>query len=101
MLRNRLLSLCAVLLCLLALSFVATLPAWGQGTATNTGTIIGSVFDNSGAFVPGAAVAISENTTSSTRTTTTDKSGRFVFADVDPFPLPSRLRKLPGLNSRP
>src|SRR5215469_11430354 len=84
MLRNRLLSLCAVLLCLLALSVVAPVPAWGQGTATNTGTMIGSVFDNSGAFVPGATVAITENTTSSTRTTTTDKSGRFVFADVDP-----------------
>ena len=82
MLRNRLFSLCAVLLCVVAMSAVASLPAWAQ--ATNTGTIIGSVFDNSGAFVPAAAVSITQATTGSTRTATTDKSGRFVFADVDP-----------------
>jgi Carboxypeptidase regulatory-like domain len=79
MFRNRLLSICAVLLCVLAIS---TLPAWGQ--ATNTGTIVGSVFDNTGAFVPGAKVTITEMTTSAARSTVTDKSGRFVFADVDP-----------------
>jgi Carboxypeptidase regulatory-like domain len=79
MFRNRLLSICAVLLCVLAIS---VLPAWGQ--ATNTGTIIGSVFDNTGAFVPGAKVTITEMTTSATRSTVTDKTGRFVFADVDP-----------------
>lgn len=66
------------------LLFVAlcALPSWGQ--ATNTGTIIGSVFDNTGAFVPGAKVTITQNTTNAARSTVTDKSGRFVFVDVDP-----------------
>ena len=58
------------------------MPAWGQ--ATNTGTIIGSVFDNTGAFVPSASITIMQTTTGTTRSTTTDKTGRFVFADVDP-----------------
>lgn len=61
---------------------LCTLSARGQ--ATNTGTIIGSVFDNTGAFVPGAKVTITQNTTNAARSTTTDKSGRFVFVDVDP-----------------
>jgi Carboxypeptidase regulatory-like domain/TonB dependent receptor len=79
--RNRVLWIGAVVLAA-ALVALSASPAWAQ--ATNTGTILGSVYDNSGAFVPGAAVAITQTTTGATRTTTTDKSGRFVFADVDP-----------------
>jgi hypothetical protein len=69
----------AALICLLV---VSAAPAWGQ--SSNTGTIIGSVFDNSNAFVPGATVTVTQTNTGSMRTTLTDKSGRFVFADVDP-----------------
>src|SRR5208282_3105179 len=69
----------AALICLLV---VSAAPAWGQ--ATNTGIIIGSVFDNTNAFVPGAAVTITQTSTGNVRSTVTDKSGRFVFADVDP-----------------
>lgn len=79
MFRNCLVWICAVLVCVLV---VTLSPSWGQ--ATNTGTIIGSIFDNTGAFVPGAQVAITQTTTGAVRSTTTDKSGRFVFADVDP-----------------
>lgn len=79
MLRKSLLSICAVLICVLA---VTVSPTWGQ--ATNAGTILGSVFDNTGAFVPSAKVTITQTTTSAARSTVTDKSGRFVFVDVDP-----------------
>jgi Carboxypeptidase regulatory-like domain len=68
-----------------AFAFVLALcamPVWGQ--ATNTGTIIGSVSDESGASVQDAKVTIAQATTGSVRSTTTDKSGRFVFVDVDP-----------------
>jgi Carboxypeptidase regulatory-like domain len=83
--RNRMLGVCLVLLFVpLAIGLIAVMasPVWGQ--ATNTGTILGSVFDNSNAFVPGATVTITQTTTGATRTSATDKSGRFVFADVDP-----------------
>jgi hypothetical protein len=81
MLRGRLLSICAVLLCAFSASSVG-LPAWGQ--ATNTGTVIGSVVDRSNAAVPGAEVTLTQMTTGAERTTTTDDAGRFAFADVDP-----------------
>jgi len=71
-----------VFVALICLLVVSVAPAWGQ--ATNTGIIIGSVFDNTNAFVPGAAVSITQTTTGNVRSTVTDKSGRFVFADVDP-----------------
>lgn len=92
--RNRVLGVCAVLLVVplaVALIAVTASPVWGQ--ATNTGTILGSVYDNSNAFVPGATVTITQTTTGATRTTTTDKSGRFVFADVDPGTYSVRVSK--------
>lgn len=79
MVRSRLVCICTIVLCVLA---VSALPGWGQ--ATNAGTIIGSIFDNTGAFVPSAQVTITQTTTGAVRSTTTDKTGRFVFADVDP-----------------
>jgi Carboxypeptidase regulatory-like domain len=79
MLRNRLLSICAVLLCVLALSVV---PAWGQ--ATNTGTVSGTVSDNSGAVVGGASVTLTDKATNDTRSTTTNADGRYIFVSVDP-----------------
>ena len=68
------LALCLVCLCAPG--------AWGQ--SSNTGMIIGSVYDNTNAFVPGASVTMTQTSTGTSRTTMTDKSGRFVFADVDP-----------------
>ena len=71
-----------VFVALLCLLVVSVAPAWGQ--SSNSGTIIGSVFDNTNSFVTGATVTVTQNATGSTRTTTTDKTGRFVLADVDP-----------------
>ena len=68
--------------CLAALVAFAPAAAWGQAAAT--GTIVGSVVDNTNAVVPGATITIMLTTTGTTRTTTSDNQGRFVFADVQP-----------------
>jgi Carboxypeptidase regulatory-like domain/TonB dependent receptor len=82
MLRNGLLSICTALLCVFSVGSAASLPAWGQ--ASNTGTVVGSVVDSSRAAVPGAQVILTQTMTGAERTTTTDDTGRFAFADVDP-----------------
>jgi len=56
--------------------------AWGQ--ATNTGTVIGVVTDPSGAVVPGVAITLTDVTTHTTLTTTTNDAGRYVFVNVPP-----------------
>src|SRR5579864_4919424 len=51
---------------------------------TTTGSIVGTVTDNSGAAVPGAAVTITNVDTNSATKTTTDSSGNYV---VTPLPV--------------
>ena len=53
----------------------------GQGL---TGTITGSVTDQSGAAIPGADVSLVNVETSQTRQTKTDSSGDFVFTQILP-----------------
>jgi hypothetical protein len=52
--------------------------------ATNTGTIVGQVEDQSGAVVPGASVTLIDVSTKGTRTTTTNHTGQYVFVNVSP-----------------
>ena len=52
--------------------------------ATNTGTVVGQVEDQSGAVVPGATVTLTESTTGSERTTLTNDSGQYAFISVSP-----------------
>src|SRR5215470_1824763 len=59
-------------------------PATVRGQAPSTGTIAGQVTDASNAAVGGATVALSDTTTNAERTTTTNDSGRYFFADVVP-----------------
>ena len=54
-----------------------------QGQAVNA-TLLGTVTDVSGAVVPGAKVEIREVNTGSTRSTVTNESGNYVFADLPP-----------------
>ena len=82
MFRNRLLCICAVLLCTFAVAAIAVAPAWGQAVAT--GTIVGTVTDNSGAVVAGASVTIVDKATGDTRSTTTNDVGHFIFPNVPP-----------------
>jgi Carboxypeptidase regulatory-like domain len=67
---------CFLLLCL------GAVPVCAQ--STNTGTIVGSVTDQSGAVVAGAAVTLTDPTTKSARTEATNEAGRYVFVDVEP-----------------
>ena len=65
--------------CLFALLGVLAVgePAWGQ-----TGSIRGSVKDQSGAVVPGAQVTITLTGTDTSRYATSDKDGSFEFVDL-------------------
>jgi hypothetical protein len=80
--RHQISSLLATLtLCVGMLALVA-LPMWAQ--STNTGTIAGSVTDQSNAVVNGATVALTDTSTKSTRTVNTNEAGRYIFVDVTP-----------------
>ena len=59
-------------------------PTLGLAQATNTGTVVGEVTDQSGAYIPGAVVTLAEATTGATRTAITGKSGQYTVANVPP-----------------
>ena len=61
---------------------LCALPAWGQAVAT--GTVVGTVTDNSGAVVTGATVTLIDNATGDTRTTTTNDVGHYVLPNIPP-----------------
>src|SRR3989440_4749973 len=56
-------------------------PAFAQG---ETGSVTGVVTDAQGALVPGAQVTLTDTATKTAQTTTTNDSGRYVFASVNP-----------------
>ena len=52
--------------------------------ATNSGTVVGAVTDQSGAVVPGATITLTDTATGSTRSTTTNAAGEYVLQNVPP-----------------
>lgn len=48
------------------------------------GTLLGTITDSSGAVVPGVTIQINETATSFARTTVSNESGNYVFANLDP-----------------
>ncbi|HEY6946397.1 MAG TPA: carboxypeptidase-like regulatory domain-containing protein [Candidatus Acidoferrum sp.] len=69
----------AVLSCLLIL--IAS-PAYSQGS--NSGSVAGLVTDVSGGAVAGATITLTDKSTNTARTTTSNEAGRYLFAIVPP-----------------
>jgi len=67
---------------LLALCLGFALPMWGQ--STNTGTVAGTITDQSSAVVEGATVTLTDASTKIARSATTNAAGRYIFVDVTP-----------------
>ncbi|MGA8501843.1 MAG: carboxypeptidase-like regulatory domain-containing protein [Candidatus Sulfotelmatobacter sp.] len=71
-----------VLVVLLVVGLGGTLPLWSQ--SASSGTVAGSVTDQSNAVVPAATVTLTDTSTNIARTTSTNKDGRYIFVDVTP-----------------
>ena len=69
----------AVLLVFVTLSLR---PVFGQGT--NTGTVIGTASDPTGAVIPGVAITLTDTTTGIRLTSVTNTEGQYVFVNVRP-----------------
>jgi hypothetical protein len=52
--------------------------------ATNTGTVVGTVADQSGAVVPGATITLTNLSTNESRSTTSNDTGQYVMVNVPP-----------------
>jgi hypothetical protein len=70
--------------CLVVFSVVFLLGFSFPVRAQNVGSLHGTVIDKTGAAVPDAKVTATEISTDSSRATTTDKTGSFNFAQVNP-----------------
>lgn len=79
----------SVFVALLSLLVVGIAPVWGQ----STGTVVGTVTDNTGAVVVGAAISLVEKATGDTRGTTTNDDGHYIFANVNPGTYTVRFKK--------
>jgi hypothetical protein len=55
---------------------------WAQ--SANSGTVVGTIADQSNAVVNGATVTLTDNATKNSRSEVTNQSGRYVFVDVAP-----------------
>ena len=52
--------------------------------AVNTGTIVGTITDTSGAVIPGAKITLTDVSTNSSRETVSNSTGQYVFQAVPP-----------------
>ncbi|MGA8622592.1 MAG: carboxypeptidase-like regulatory domain-containing protein [Candidatus Sulfotelmatobacter sp.] len=71
-----------VLVLFVVVCVAGSLPAWAQ--SASSGTVAGVVTDPSGAVVGGAAVTLTDRATNIARTTTSNATGHYFFADVPP-----------------
>ena len=79
MLSKRVVLLVVALACLVAL-----VPSAMFAQSAGTGTVAGTVTDPSGGALVGATVTLSDITTNTARTATTNQTGRYIFANVEP-----------------
>jgi Carboxypeptidase regulatory-like domain len=70
-------TLCITMFCLSAEPLL-----WSQ--STNSGTVAGTVTDQSNAVVSGAMVTLTDTSTRNSRSATTNDAGRYIFVDVAP-----------------
>lgn len=68
-----------LLLCVLC---IGALTLWAQTAAT--GSVVGTITDQSGAVVPGARVTITDTATGNTQSTSTNNEGHYIFVNVTP-----------------
>src|SRR5258708_2540277 len=68
----------------LFICILATLLITGAMAQTTSGTITGTITDQSGAIVPGAKITLIDDATKDQRETVGSDSGEFVFAAVRP-----------------
>src|ERR1700722_804326 len=67
---------------IIVMELLLRIPAMGQGETTSA--IVGSVSDETGAAIPGAAVTVTSVENGLRRSMKTDDSGRFSFAQLKP-----------------
>jgi len=77
MLSKRVVLATVALCCLFALSPSALY-------SQTAGTVVGLVTDSSGGAVAGATITLTDEATSTPRTTTSNEAGRYIFANVNP-----------------
>jgi len=65
-------------------ALVVFVPGIALGQATNSGTIVGTVTDPSGALIQGAVITITDPATKSTRTTISNRQGQYIVPDIPP-----------------
>jgi len=80
--RRAVATIAPVIVSLIVLLTLTATVAFGQSTAT--GTVIGTLTDQSGAVVPGAEVSMTNKSTNTTAKTVSNNAGHYVFVNVDP-----------------
>ena len=81
--RYQLRSLVVILILCSTVLWLGSAPS-ALAQSTSTGTIVGTVTDQSGAVVNGASVTLTDVATKTVRTSTTNDAGRYIFVDVVP-----------------
>jgi hypothetical protein len=69
---------------ILAALLLVMIPSQAAAQTANTGTVAGTVVDPSGAAVVEATVTLTDTSTNAVRTTVTNDTGRYLFANVPP-----------------
>jgi hypothetical protein len=69
---------------ILAALLLVMIPSQAAAQTANTGTVAGTVVDPSGAAVVEATVSLTDTSTNAVRTTVTNDTGRYLFANVPP-----------------
>src|SRR5215468_9833514 len=64
-----------------SLAMIFGTAAWGQISQAN---LEGTIKDNSGAVIPGAAVTLRNKGTAASRSATTDAAGQYAIPNLDP-----------------